>query len=60
VGDAFVPIVAAVINTIDDALDRSDPGTTVWGENNITPVRDLLTLAGDRVVLIVSDHGAHR
>jgi PglZ domain len=57
VGDAFIPLVAAVINTIDDALDRSDPGTIVWSEDNIIPVRDLLSIAGDRVVVIVSDHG---
>ncbi|MEV6965204.1 BREX-2 system phosphatase PglZ [Hamadaea sp. NPDC051192] len=57
VQDAFKPIVAAVINTIDDALDRSDPGTTVWSEETIRAVRDLLALARDRVVVIVSDHG---
>lgn len=57
VGNAFVPLVAAVVNTIDDALDRSDPGTVVWGEDTIIAVRDLLSIAGDRVVVIVSDHG---
>ncbi|WP_435122595.1 BREX-2 system phosphatase PglZ [Micromonospora tulbaghiae] len=55
--DSSVPVVAAVVNTIDDALDRSDPGTTVWGEDTITAVGDLLTSAGDRVVVVVSDHG---
>jgi PglZ domain len=50
-------IVTAVVNTIDDALDRSDPGTVVWGQENIVAVRDLLTLAQDRVVVLVSDHG---
>jgi hypothetical protein len=57
IGDAFVPLVAAVVNTIDDALDRSDPGITVWGEDNVVAVRDLLALAEDRVVVVVSDHG---
>jgi hypothetical protein len=55
--DVFTPLVAAVINTIDDALDRSDPGTIVWGEENIAAVRDLIALAQDRIVVLVSDHG---
>jgi hypothetical protein len=55
--DPTKPLVAAVINTIDDALDRSDPGTTVWGDDTIVAVRDLLTLATDRVVVLLSDHG---
>ena len=50
-------LVAAVVNTIDDALDRSDPGTIVWSDETIVAVRDLLTLAQDRVVVLVSDHG---
>ena len=57
VRDAFVQLVAAVVNTIDDALDRSDPGTVVWGADNINSVRDLLAIAEGRVVVIVSDHG---
>jgi hypothetical protein len=55
--DAGTPLVAAVVNTIDDALDRSDPGTTVWGRETIRAVNDLLTLAQGRVVVLVSDHG---
>lgn len=50
-------VVAAVINTIDDALDRSEPGTVVWDTRTIPAVRDLLTAAQDRVVIVVSDHG---
>lgn len=50
-------LVAAVVNTIDDALDRSDPGTIVWSDDTIIAVRDLLSLAQDRVVVLVSDHG---
>ena len=57
VQDAFVPLVAAVVNTIDDALDCSDPGTIVWSQDTIQAVRDLLAVATDRVVIIVSDHG---
>jgi hypothetical protein len=55
--DPSTPLVAAVVNTIDDALDRSEPGTAVWSMENILAVRDLLTLAQDRVVVVVSDHG---
>ncbi|MER7164662.1 BREX-2 system phosphatase PglZ [Micromonospora sp. NPDC000207] len=54
--DPTVPVVAAVVNTIDDALDRSDPGTIVWGRDTVTAVGDLLA-ATDRVVVLVSDHG---
>ncbi len=50
-------LVAAVVNTIDDALDRSDPGTIVWSDETVVAVRDLLGLAQDRVVVLVSDHG---
>lgn len=57
VEDAFVPLVAAVVNTIDDALDRGDPGTIVWDRENINSVRDLLAVARERVVVMVSDHG---
>lgn len=55
--DESTPLVAAVVNTIDDALDRSDPGTVVWGTETITAVRDLLALATGLVVIVVSDHG---
>jgi hypothetical protein len=55
--DPAVPLVAAVVNTVDDALDRSDPGTVVWSDDTIAPVRDLLASAGDRVVVVTSDHG---
>ena len=46
-----------MVNTIDDALDRSDPGTIVWSDETIVAVRDLLSLAQDRVVVLISDHG---
>ncbi|SCL20122.1 BREX-2 system phosphatase PglZ [Micromonospora inyonensis] len=56
-GDPAVPMVAAVINTIDDALDRSDPGTTEWGPDTVNGLRDLLAVTQDRVVVLLSDHG---
>jgi hypothetical protein len=55
--DRDCALVAAVINTIDDALDRSEPGTVVWSQENIRAARDLLAVAEDRVVVILSDHG---
>ncbi|WP_229404001.1 MULTISPECIES: BREX-2 system phosphatase PglZ [Micromonospora] len=57
IGEPSVPLVAAVINTIDDALDRSDPGTTEWSTDTVNGLRDLLAVAQDRVVVLVSDHG---
>ncbi|WP_433391091.1 BREX-2 system phosphatase PglZ [Micromonospora sp. KLBMP9576] len=57
IGDSAVPLVAAVINTIDDALDRSDPGTTEWSTDTMNGLRNLLAVAQDRVVVLVSDHG---
>ncbi|MFC7548965.1 BREX-2 system phosphatase PglZ [Plantactinospora sp. GCM10030261] len=55
--DPTVPVVAAVINTIDDALDRSDPGLIEWGTETVGALRSLLAVTHDRVVVIVSDHG---
>lgn len=52
-------LVACVLNTIDDALDRSDPGGTDWNLATIKHLRPLLDrarLAG-RVVVLTSDHG---
>lgn len=55
--DPAVRCVAAVVNTIDDALDRSDPGATDWALDTVRLVGHLLDQAGDRVVVLVSDHG---
>ncbi|MFD4207482.1 BREX-2 system phosphatase PglZ [Micromonospora tulbaghiae] len=55
--DPAVPVVAAVINAIDDALERSDPGTVEWSADTVKGLRDLLAIAQDRVVVMVSDHG---
>ncbi len=56
-GDPQVPLVAAVVNTIDDALDRGDPGATEWSQRTLRSVRDLLHHARDRTVVLLSDHG---
>lgn len=50
-------LVAAVVNTIDDALDRSDPAATDWTRDTVRLVGHLLDQAGDRVVVLLSDHG---
>jgi hypothetical protein len=52
-------LVTCVLNTIDDALDRSDPAGTDWGADavkHLMPLLDRARLAG-RVVVITSDHG---
>lgn len=50
-------LVAAVVNTIDDALDRSDPAATEWTLDTVRLFAHLLDQAGDRVVVLLSDHG---
>lgn len=53
------PLVAAVLNTIDDALDKSDPIDRQWAIDDITHLRVLLQAAAraGRTVVLVSDHG---
>jgi hypothetical protein len=53
------PLVTCVLNTIDDALDRSDPGGTEWTADavrHLSPLLDRARNAG-RVVVLTSDHG---
>lgn len=53
------PIVACVLNAIDDALDRSDPIGTRWTASTLHPLDALLHAATrvGRIVVLVSDHG---
>ena len=53
------PLVTCVLNTIDDALDRSDPAGTHWGVEQVKHLRPLLDRAREtsRTVLITADHG---
>jgi hypothetical protein len=53
------PLVACVLNTIDDALDRSDPGGTAWGTETVKHLLPLLERARNagRVVILTADHG---
>jgi hypothetical protein len=52
-------IVGCVLNTVDDALDRSDPGGTAWTSDTVKHLEPLLTAArrAGRVVVITADHG---
>ena len=53
------PLVTCVLNTIDDALDRSDPGGTEWGTDavkHLAPLLDRARHAG-RIVVLTADHG---
>jgi PglZ domain len=53
------PLVTCVLNTIDDALDRSDPGGTQWGADavrHLVPLLDRARNAG-RIVVLTADHG---
>jgi hypothetical protein len=53
------PLVTCVLNTIDDALDRSDPGGTEWGADTVkhlVPLLDRARHAG-RIVVLTADHG---
>jgi hypothetical protein len=59
VQDRGVDVVAVVLNTVDDALERSDPGRTAWDVDAITHLRPLLHQArvAGRAVVLTSDHG---
>lgn len=52
-------LVAAVLNTIDDALDRSDPAGIEWGSDAVKHLAPLLERArgAGRTVVITADHG---
>ena len=53
------PLVTCVLNTIDDALDRSDPGGIEWGADTVKHLSPLLDRArhAGRVVILTADHG---
>lgn len=53
------PLVAAVLNYVDDTLHHTDPGGTDWSIDTITHLRALLTVArkAGRAVILTSDHG---
>jgi len=57
--DPGTHVVACVLNTIDDALDKSDPGGMEWGADSVKHLRPLLdqARATGRIVVLTSDHG---
>lgn len=63
VGDALddtdLRLVTVVLNTIDDALDRSDPAGTVWTADAVKHLEPLLARAASagRTVVMTADHG---
>lgn len=52
-------LVTCVLNTIDDALDRSDPGGMAWTAGDVKHLVPLVRAAraAHRQVIITSDHG---
>ena len=52
-------LVGCVLNTIDDALDKADPGRATWQVSEIAHLRALLDAANQagRAVVVTSDHG---
>ncbi len=56
---AGTALVTCVLNTIDDALDRSDPGGTAWDLDTVKHLRALLERArfSGRAVVLTADHG---
>lgn len=57
--DPRKPLIGVVLNTIDDALAKQDPGGTTWTLNNIQHLADLLqaTALAGRTLIMTSDHG---
>lgn len=57
--DGDVRLVTVVLNTVDDALDRSDPAGTVWTADAVKHLEPLLAraAAAGRVVVMTADHG---
>ncbi|SOC53730.1 BREX-2 system phosphatase PglZ [Ornithinimicrobium cerasi] len=59
IADTSQELVTCVLNTIDDALDRSDPAGTAWTADAVKHLRPLLdrALAAGRTVVLTADHG---
>jgi hypothetical protein len=53
------PLVTCVLNSVDDALDRSDPGGISWGADTVKHLGPLLERArhAGRTVILTADHG---
>jgi hypothetical protein len=59
VTDLSRPLVACVLNAVDDALDGGDPARTRWTVDAVRHLRPLLEQASSvgRAVVLTSDHG---
>lgn len=59
IADTSHELVTCVLNTIDDALDRSDPAGTAWTADAVKHLRPILdrALAAGRRVVLTADHG---
>ncbi|MFY1655845.1 BREX-2 system phosphatase PglZ [Micromonospora sp. WMMD1274] len=59
IDDIELPLVTVILNTIDDALDRSDPAGTVWTADAVKHLEPLLAraAAAGRTVVVTADHG---
>jgi len=59
IADTDQPLVTCVLNTIDDALDRSDPAGTTWTADAVKHLQPLLAsaLSAGRTVVLTADHG---
>ena len=57
--DPGMRVVGVVLNTIDDALDKQDPGGTRWTLDRVEHLAELLKAAAltGRVVVLTADHG---
>ena len=57
--DPNMRLVTVVLNTIDDALDRSDPAGTTWTAAAVKHLEPLLARAATtgRTVVMTADHG---
>ena len=53
------PLVTCVLNSVDDALDRSDPGGIPWSTDTVKHLDPLLERArhAGRTVILTADHG---
>jgi PglZ domain len=53
------PLVTCVLNSVDDALDRSDPGGIPWSTETVKHLDPLLERArhSGRTVILTADHG---
>lgn len=57
--DPQVPVVAVVINAIDDATHKNDMSAWEWDLRSLDPLRALLeaAISARRAVILASDHG---